>query len=128
VIPHDLERVAAALDLRRRGSPDSIEKELREERASALTRAATRLRDALRRLEAAAGSGSTGGPTSPGSSGEASATGPVEDPERLQQQAADAAFALIVQREALGLHDGEALLDFHAVPRSVRARLGRWTR
>lgn len=105
MIPNDLERVAAALDLRRRGSDDSIEKELREERASALTRASARLRDALQRL--------------------AAAEAPAGERERLLQQAADAAFALVVQREALGLHDAEALLDFHAVPRAVRARLGR---
>jgi hypothetical protein len=118
VIPKDPGRLAAALDLRRRGSADSIEKELREERAGALSRASTRLREALRRLEAA-------GPDGPAGTGAAQAGA---ERERLLQQAADAAFALIVQREALGLHDGEALLDFHAVPRSVRARLGRWTR
>jgi hypothetical protein len=100
--PRNLERVAAALDLRRRGSDQPIENELREERASALSRGSTRLRDALRRI---AEHGA--------------------DEARLQA-AADAAFALIVQREALGLHDGEALLDFYAVPGAVRARIGRW--
>jgi len=100
--PRNLERVTTALDLRRRGSAESIENELREERASALSRGSTRLRDALRQITEHGG-----------------------DEPRLQA-AADAAFALIVQREALGLHDGEALLDFYAVPRAVRARLGRW--
>lgn len=100
--PRNLERVAAALDLRHRGEGQPIENELREERASALSRGSTRLRDALRRIAEQGG-----------------------DETRLQA-AADAAFALIVQREALGLHDGEALLDFYAVPREVRARLGRW--
>lgn len=101
--PRNLERAAAALDLRRRGQDQSIEGELREERANALSRGSTRLRDALRQI-----------------------TEHGADEARLQA-AADAAFALIVQREALGLHDGEALLDFYAVPRAVRARLGRWS-
>jgi hypothetical protein len=86
----------------------SVLQELAQERAASLGRAGQRLERALEAL-AALGEGS----------------GPGDPPrtERLEE-AGEALFFYIVQREACGLRDSAEILDELRVPREVQLRMG----
>jgi hypothetical protein len=79
-----------------------LDHEIAEEKASALGRAGRRLEAALAALSGAAG----------------------EARAPLVAEAADALFAYLVQREAIGLRDSRAILREHRVPADVVARMG----
>ncbi len=94
---------------------DAVEYEVAQEKAAALHRIGKRLDDALlalRTFDAAAtsGEGRTGG----------------EQAERasLVAAAAEALWYFVVQREACGLRDSEAVMCELQVPREVQLRMG----
>jgi hypothetical protein len=87
----------------------SVQAEIAQEKAASLGRMATRLQDALTRLAAF----DTGGP------GEPSVTRPA-----LVDAAGQALWFYVVQREACGLRDVEAVLREYRVPREVYLRMG----
>ncbi|MCT8266164.1 hypothetical protein NYQ83_02670 [Afifella sp. JA880] len=93
---------------------DALEHEMMAERAASLSRMASRFEDALtawRRLEDAAKAGDR--------------EPAIEDARaRALDEAAQALWALVVQREALGLPGTERLMREYDVPRVLRARLG----
>jgi hypothetical protein len=79
-----------------------LDREIAEEKASALGRAGRRLEAALAGLKDAAGEGRP----------------------PLVEEAADALFAYLVQREAMGLRDQRTVLREFGVPAEVVARMG----
>ncbi|MBK1624263.1 DUF6665 family protein [Afifella marina] len=98
---------------------DALEHEMMAERAASLSRIASRFEEALaawRRLEDAAKAGGSARDIEDGSIEEARA--------RALDEAAQALWALVVQREALGLPGTERLMREYDVPRVLRARLG----
>ncbi|MDQ0327473.1 hypothetical protein J2R99_003342 [Rhodopseudomonas julia] len=100
---------------RKQASPyDALEQEMMAERAASLSRAASRFEDALavwRRLEDAVRADAS----------DAS----IEDARaRALDEASQALWALVVQREALGFPGTEQLMREYDVPQVLRARLG----
>lgn len=89
---------------------ESILAEIAQEKAAALGRTAGRLEEALRGLA------------------EHEATHrPQDEPARREQlvfAAAEALWYHVIQREACGLTDVDAVLRHYAVPRAVYARMG----
>lgn len=85
-----------------RDTPDALRVELLHEMAASLAGASLRVERALAALTAAT---------------------PVEREARLDA-AGEAAWFLVVQREACGLRDGERVLDLLGVPGEVRLRMG----
>jgi hypothetical protein len=83
---------------------ESVQAEIAQEKAAALGRIATRLRDALARLaelDAAPG-----------------------ERQRLVAAAGEALWYYVVQREACGIRDVESVLRDYRVPRDVYLRMG----
>jgi hypothetical protein len=100
--PNDLSRPANALEY-----------ELMQERAVALGRLARNFESALAALRAFDGQAT-------GEAPERSAS----RRERLLDAAGEALWCLVVQREACGLRNTEAMLAVYDVPAAVRLRMG----
>lgn len=81
---------------------DALESEILAEKAAALGRAGRRVQAALRALGAAS---------------------PDERDERLDE-AAEAAWAFLTQREICGLRDRDRVIADYAIPREVLNRMG----
>jgi hypothetical protein len=87
---------------------ESVQAEIAQEKAASLARISTRLQDALGRLEA-------------------HDAGPATDAaarERLVAAAGEALWYYVIQREACGLRNVEAVLRDFRVPREVYLRMG----
>jgi hypothetical protein len=85
---------------------ESVQTEIAQEKAAALSRTATRLSDALDRLrDHDAG-------RSPG------------DRPALLASAAEALWYYVIEREACGMRDVQPVLDHFRVPREVYLRMG----
>lgn len=81
---------------------ENVQAEIAQEKAASLGRMASRLMEALKRLEEGS---------------------PAERPERLSA-AGEALWYYVVQREACGLRDVETVLREYRVPREVYLRMG----
>ncbi|HEV2148804.1 MAG TPA: DUF6665 family protein [Longimicrobiaceae bacterium] len=90
---------------------ESVQAEIVQEKAAALARMATRLGEALARLEAFG--------TEPQPGGDAPA-----ERRRLVAAAGEALWYYVVQREACGMRDVESVLREFRVPREVYLRMG----
>jgi hypothetical protein len=88
---------------------ESVQAEIAQEKAAALGRIATRLRDALARL---AELDATPGDPAPA------------ERQRLVAAAGEALWYYVVQREACGIRDVESVLRDYRVPRDVYLRMG----
>ena len=95
--------------------PDALGYEIVQEQAAALGRLGRTLEAALAALARydCAGTGRASGP-SPGAMAR----------QRLVEQASDALWCFIVQREACGLRDQRLVLREYGVPAEVRNRMG----
>ena len=100
-----------ALSRLSRSGLEGIQAEIAQEKAAALSRAATRLQDALTQLQAF--------DRMPPPDGEASI-----ERKRLISDAGEALWYYAVQREACGLRDVEYVLREFQVPREVYLRMG----
>ncbi|CAA9301667.1 MAG: hypothetical protein AVDCRST_MAG68-500 [uncultured Gemmatimonadetes bacterium] len=82
---------------------ESVQAEIAQEKAASLARMATRLQDALNRLEA---------------------HDAPEGRPALVAQAGEALWYYVIQREACGLRGMESILREFRVPREVQLRMG----
>lgn len=94
---------------------ESVQAEIAQEKAAALGRMATRLVEALARLEEL------------DAAPQPAEEGPAER-KRLVAAAGEALWYFVVQREACGLRDVESVLRDFRVPREVYLRMGPATR
>ncbi len=97
------------------GNLDAIEYEILQERAAALNRLGNRLQqalDALRAFDA----------RQPG--GTASSAEDLRERQSLVNAAGEALWYFVVQREACGLRDSEAVMREYGVSREVWLRMG----
>lgn len=83
-----------------------LRNEILQEQASALSHATRRLEEALGRLAAL------------------ESTGPEREREALLDAAGEAVWSFVVQREACGLRNTEAVLRRYRIPAEVRMRMG----
>jgi len=86
---------------------DAFAYEAKQEAALALGRVGKRLEDALEALKR-----------------HDETPNPNRDREDLLQEAADLTQALIIQREAFGLHASRDVQGFYGIPREVMLRIG----
>ena len=86
---------------------ESVEAEIAQEKASALSRMSTRFQEAMARLEAFDPEGAEAG-----------------EREKLVAAAGEALWYYVVQREAIGLRDVGMVLREFRVPREVYVRMG----
>lgn len=82
---------------------ESVQAEIAQEKAASLGRAASRLQQALARLDG---------------------HGAADGRDRLVAEAGEALWFYVVQREACGLRDVESVLRGYRVPREVYLRMG----
>ena len=94
------------------GGIDALQYEIAQERAAVLARLGRKLQAALERLEAYDAAAGAGAP----------ADAAVRD--ALVGAAGEALWYFVVQREVLGLRDGDAVMRELRVPREVRLRMG----
>lgn len=83
-----------------------LRNEILQEQASALSHATRRLEEAFGRLAAL------------------ESTGPEREREALLDAAGEAVWSFVVQREACGLRNTEAVLRHYRIPAEVRMRMG----
>jgi hypothetical protein len=94
---------------------DFLQHEIMQEKASTLGRLTQAFEKALAAFLAFEGSAQ-------------SDTGADEERERLLDEAGEALWSFVVQREACGLRNTEAVLREYRVPAAIRLRMGVTTR